>query len=131
MKASTVRTEEAFKLLEKEVQASGAQATAMCIFDRVDASSDIDVERVWRALRDSGCGSFGRWNTLRLDEDIYQYHEALRRYLHGLLKAQFLSVHVYLQVAPFEEAWRHAPLPETCQAPGRAGLRVRKRDAVV
>jgi hypothetical protein len=125
---SSLSTEEALKLLEKEmphrcevrstpsggspkvrtelawfVQASGAQSTAMYIFDRVDASSVIGVEGVWGALRDSGCGSFGRWNTLRLDEDVYQHHEALRRYLHGLLKAQFLNVRDYLQVAPFEQ----------------------------
>jgi hypothetical protein len=94
-----VRTERAWF-----VQSSGAQSTAMYIFDRVDASSVIgELEGVWGALRDSGCGSFGRWNTLRLDEDVYQYHEALRRYLHDLLKAQFLNVNDYLQVAPFEK----------------------------
>jgi len=134
---SSLSTEAALQLLEKEmphrcevrstpsggspkvrtelawfVQASGEVRLvrlvgAMYIFNRVDASSVIDEEGVWDALRDSDCGSFGRWNTLRLDEDVYQHHEALRRYLHGLLNVhdclQFLNVHDYLQVAPFEK----------------------------
>ena len=100
---SSFSTEEAFKLLEKVmpptwkmrsttsgrpptaktqlawfVEESGTHPNAMFIFNRVDDSSDIDeLDGVWGALRDSGCGSFGLWNTVSFDKDVYQYHEAL------------------------------------------------------